>query len=318
MRILQWNLNGLFNNYAALNLLINKFSPHIIGLQETHLPANKSAYTPNNYVGYFYNLPRNKTAKQGIDIFIKKSVKHKQIPISSNIATLAVEIDIGFKFSVITCYIPPHPNFNSREVIKIADSFSTPSTILGDFNAWSSLWGSSSIKRRGQELEDTTLAKSLVVLNDGQPTHFSTHNSFTHVDIVLSTASIAHKLSSLILKDFHNSDNFPIVTTLSTPSLHTIKPRAKFLTEKADWAKYCSLISSFILEKAISSNINAEASTIKSVILSAAHLAIPQTNTKQFSTKLPYWSKMLSVLRNRKQTLWATYKHNRTINNLIQ
>lgn len=52
IKILQCKMKSLFNNYPDLNLLINKFAPHIIALQETHLSANKTAYTPRKYIGH--------------------------------------------------------------------------------------------------------------------------------------------------------------------------------------------------------------------------------------------------------------------------
>ncbi|XP_049316160.1 RNA-directed DNA polymerase from mobile element jockey isoform X1 [Bactrocera dorsalis] len=318
MRILQWNLKGLFNNYPDLNILINEFSPHVIALQETHLPTNKTAYTPHKYIGYFHNLPQNKSAKQGIALFIKKHIKHKRIPVFSNISAIAIEINIGFKFSIVTCYIPPNQKFTAGELIGVINAAPAPTIIIGDFNAWSPLWGSTFSNGRGQIMEDVILSKNLFVLNDRSPTHFSSHKTFTHIDIALCSASIAHKLCSYTLEDLHNSDHFPIITSLITPMQYIIKPRSKFLTDKADWLKYCSLLNTSTSAEIISENINAEASKIKRIIRSAAHISIPQASTKKFSAKLPYWSNLLTALRNTKQALWSKFKQSVTTENLIR
>lgn len=39
-QILQWNLNGFYNNFDELKLLITKYNPLVIALQETHSKGN--------------------------------------------------------------------------------------------------------------------------------------------------------------------------------------------------------------------------------------------------------------------------------------
>lgn len=45
--ILQWNLNGYFNNVTELQLLISKYQPKTILLQETHLLPEKTVKQAN-------------------------------------------------------------------------------------------------------------------------------------------------------------------------------------------------------------------------------------------------------------------------------
>lgn len=94
--ILQWNINGFYNNYTELEILIKDISPHFIALQETHLAVNKDAFVPNKYVSYFLNLPQNTTNKQGIAALVRKDIPHKCLHIHSNIASLAVQVSRGF------------------------------------------------------------------------------------------------------------------------------------------------------------------------------------------------------------------------------
>lgn len=53
-----------------------------------------------------------------------------------------IEIEFGFKFTIINCYIAPHQSFAYREVSNILNYFTMPIIIMRDFNAWSSLWAS--------------------------------------------------------------------------------------------------------------------------------------------------------------------------------
>lgn len=150
MKIVQWNINGLLNNYVDLNIILQQYAPEIICLQETHIPHSKTAYAPNKYHCYFSNSPNNKTCKQGVAMFVKKSLIHKFIPIASNIQSVAVEVDIGFKITIITCYIPPDQGFSSTEILNLISNFADPIILLGDFNGWSPLWGSPTTNNRGK------------------------------------------------------------------------------------------------------------------------------------------------------------------------
>ena len=84
-------------------------------------------------------------------------------------------------------YIPQSQSFNSNEILKILRNVSTTIILLGNLNSWSPLWGSTTDNQRGNIIEDVLLTSNLVVLNDGSPTHFSTHQSFTNVDILCNT-----------------------------------------------------------------------------------------------------------------------------------
>lgn len=160
-RFLQWNLNGVFNNNADLKILINEFYPDIITLQEAHLPHNNTAHPPNNYIGYYHNWCRC--------IYEKVDRSWYWVQTNSNY------------------YIPPHQNFTPSELSNILNIFNTPIILLGDFSAWNPLWGSPSTNSRGQIIEDLILSHDLIVLNDGLPTHFSTHKAYSDPAIILSS-----------------------------------------------------------------------------------------------------------------------------------
>lgn len=55
--------------------------------------------------------------------------------------------------------------------------------MLGDFNAWNPLWGS------------IYTNQSEKIWEDGFPTHFSTHNTFTYVDLSFSKSAVAPSLN---------------------------------------------------------------------------------------------------------------------------
>ena len=275
--ILQWNINGFFNNYDELSILIKEKSPSFIALQETHLAAGKTATVPNQYFGYFSNLDANSTCKQGIGVLIKKSIHHKQIILQSNLSVLAFEINIGFVFSIVSIYIPPQQNFLPSDIKNIINSIHTPIVLLGDLNAWSPLWGSPRTNSRGKALEEVFLSEDLIVINDGLPTHFSSHASFTHVDVISASASLIPKISSLTLSDLYGSDHFPIVTNIQISRSASFIHKPRFLTHLANWDNFKTISSDFSCKHPLSSNVDQEAEIIAKSIRYGAHYAIPQS-----------------------------------------
>lgn len=161
-RILQWNIKGFYNNSHELQLLIKEHSPSLISLQETHLPHSKTAHISNLYTHYFFNLPQNTSSKQGIAVLVRKDIPHKQIPVQSAISTIAIEINLGFKFTVLCIYIPPQQTFSLKDLQEIVYAFNTSLLITGDLNAWSPLWGSVETNHRGRTIEDLILTENMV------------------------------------------------------------------------------------------------------------------------------------------------------------
>uniref|UniRef100_A0A0K8W3B0 RNA-directed DNA polymerase from mobile element jockey n=1 Tax=Bactrocera latifrons TaxID=174628 RepID=A0A0K8W3B0_BACLA len=315
--ILQWNMHGYYNNFHELDILIKEYAPSFISLQETNLAAGKSATAPNQYQSYFYNLPQNLTSKRGIAILIKKSTPHKQIPVSSNIATIAIEISLSFQFSIISLYIPPSQNFSCSDLINIFRTISTPFIIVGDFNAWSPLWGSATTNIRGSMIEDLVFSENLIIPNDNKPTHFSTHKTFTTVDLTICSSNIAPKLTTNTLSHLHGSDHYPILTSLSTPFTSKSPQKPRFIIGKANWDMFGTTASRLCADRPCTPNISREVATITKIIRISAHLSIPQTNPKVHKKIAPHWSSELSQLRSEKRFLWTEYKRTRSNSNLM-
>ena len=317
--ILQWNINGLQNNLTDLQLLIHQYKPIIIVLQETHLKTDDSFIVSTQYDHYYYNLPINSmTKKQGIAILIRKGIPHKSILVQSSIAALALEVKLGFKYSIINVYIPPNQKFMSSDLLGIINQVPGPIILLGDFNAWSPLWGSNQTNARGRLIEDVILFKNLIVLNDGSPTHLSTHNTLTNVDICFGSASISTKLTCSTLSNLGGSDHFPLITAINTGTMNDFVFKPKFIFEKADWDRFSSIVTRNMNKFPPSDNINKEAVELQKILRSAAHLSIKQTTPRRSPKCVPWWSIELEEKRNKKQQAGHFFKHHRSRENLIK
>lgn len=318
LKILQWNLNGYFNNQHSLQLLINELNPCIISLQETHLKYNQQTFPPKKYSAFFHNLPTNTTSKQGVCLFVHKSIPHRFIDINSPISAVAVEIELKYKLTIVSLYIPPDQKFDSSELENIITNISTPIILTGDFNSWSPSWGSPTLNSRGKLVENFIANKNLTILNDGRPTHLSTHGSFTHVDLTLSSPHLIPKLVWKVSDDLYGSDHFPILTTLSmetNPKLPKAQP--KFLTELAKWDRFQSEITRQNSLRLSFNEVNREAASITKSIRYAANLSIPQTTPQLHNKTVPWWNPNLNSLRQRKQTAFKAFRKSPSESNLI-
>lgn len=320
LSILQWNVKGFFNNYSEIEILSKKYSPHIFSLQETHIQANITPRTPKKYCGYFHNLDANKRAKQGCALLIQKSIPHKLLSIPSNISNVAIEIKYPSPLTILSIYIPPNQSISSRDLNECLINIQTPVMLTGDFNGWSPLWGSSDTNPRGKIIEDFILANNICILNDGSNTHFSTHKTFSAIDLTICSPQLLPISTWAVIDDLHNSDHFPIITSInSSIPIAKLPPKPpQYNCKHANWIKFQENISNNSINSVPSSNINKEAATIVKIIRSSANSSIPISNQSYKSFKnVPWWSPLLNELRSQKQLAWKTFRKNMTLDNHI-
>uniref|UniRef100_A0A0K8W561 Putative RNA-directed DNA polymerase from transposon X-element n=1 Tax=Bactrocera latifrons TaxID=174628 RepID=A0A0K8W561_BACLA len=238
LKILQWNINGYSSNYHELQLLIKEKSPDIICIQETHIPLTpiSNPFYPKQYLGYFFNLNNIQTNKQGVGILIKRHIPHEVINITSSLSTIALKLNLNLPFGIASTYIHPQQVFSETDLRNLFQQLPTPILWTGDFNAWNHLWGSQKSNARGSIIENFILNHHLVLLNNGSPTHFSTHSTLTHFDLSLASPQLSPRIKWNISTDLKGSDYFPISITVQT-SLHPIKynHRPIFKTDFAKW-----------------------------------------------------------------------------------
>ena len=84
--ILQWNCRGLRAHREEIELLIVKYSPAVICLQETKL---KPDITPTfKYYTEYYKS--NSNGEGGVCILVKNSILHSPVTMNTNLEALAV------------------------------------------------------------------------------------------------------------------------------------------------------------------------------------------------------------------------------------
>jgi len=204
------------------------------------------------------------------------SIPHDYNPIFSNLLCSSLHLKLQSPTTIFNLYIHLSQQFSSVDLVQLARNVNTPMLILDDFNSWSH--GALQSNRRGNKTEQGLTTMNLMLLKNGFPTHFSSHSSFTHVDLSLASPQIYHKCTWSISDNLHGNDRFPIVIQIPTQnSLIKTRPVPKYKTDLANWALFAAKCESLLGERT-SGNLNqAVASPTKSIRAAAANCSIPQT-----------------------------------------
>nr|AAA74495.1 unknown protein [Drosophila teissieri] len=314
LTVIQWNLKGYVNNYSQLLILIKKYSPHIISLQETHIQHTNTIPTPINYK-LLTNIATNRFG--GVRILVHKSIQYTTLNITSDPEAIAINIQSKIKLNIFSTYISPTKNISDQTLQNTFNIQQTPSLITGDFNGWHPSWGSPTTNTRGKITQRFIDNTHLILLNDKSPTHFSTHNTYSHIDLTLCSPILAPHANWKILNDLHGSDHFPIITTLF-PTTNTQKfNRPFFKLKEANWDQYSAHTQQINEKYPTSQNVNKEAAQINRIILYSANLSIPQTSPNAHPTGFHGGTSTSTNCESKNNLRWKKLNRTITLENII-
>ena len=231
--IIQWNCRGLRSNREDIELLISKYSPAAICLQETLLKPNQ-LQTFKHYSAYYKS---NIHGHGGVCILVKSKLIHSQVQFQADLQAVAVCISIDNKtYTVASVYVPPSEKLNELEFDRMIKSFPSEYLILGDFNGHSHLWGASQENDNGKAVERLIDSHDLILLNDSVPTRFDTfHQTSSLLDLSLCHPSIYMDVALEVTSDRLGSDHNPIVITANTSDYPVPERVPKWNFKKAKW-----------------------------------------------------------------------------------
>ena len=105
--VIQWNCRGARANYDDLvNILVPKYQPAVINLQETKLtPECEDDFKITGYTPYFKS---NEDSQWGVAIFVKNDIIQSKIKLKTNLQAIAVRVTIrGKAYTFWNHYTPP-------------------------------------------------------------------------------------------------------------------------------------------------------------------------------------------------------------------
>ena len=220
--IIQWNCRGLRSNREDIELLISKYSPAAICLQETLLTPHQTQ-TLKHYSAYHKSGIHG---HGGVFILVKNKLIHSQVQFQADLQAVPVCITINNKTcTVASVYVPPSEAINELAFDRMINSFSSRYLILGDFNGHSHLWGAYQENERGKVVEKLIDRHNLILLNDSVHTRFDTyHQTSALLDLSLCHPSIYMDVAFEVYSDRLGNDHHPISITANT-SDHPVPER---------------------------------------------------------------------------------------------
>jgi len=320
LNIIQWNLNGFIKKRHDLQLIIRKYSPMCISLQETNLKNN---YIPafKNYNIYYTNRQNCNGASGGVASLIHIEFPSEQVPIISDLEVTAVQITLDSKITICNIYIPNQTLFNTSDIDNIIKQLPKPFILLGDFNSHSAYWGSEITDARGKSLEKILDNDMIALLNNGEPTRLNPSNgNLSSIDLSFSSVSIAQRISWSVLHEIYDSDHLPIIMSLLSTKTLSPSPSQRWKLKNADWAFFSSLVDTLMQDNTQSdtSTIENDTNFISESIIRAAEIAIGRTSNSIKNNKVPWWNDEIRDAIKQKNKALKTYQISKNISDLIK
>lgn len=318
--LLEWNLNGLFNNLEELKLIVANRKPSIMCLQETHLKGNVS-YNLKHFTAYYRNRADNRKASGGVATFVSNSIPSKVIPITTTLEAIAVEIQHPLKLNICNVYLPGDQQITCEDLSMLLDQIPYPRIVLGDFNAHNIMWGSNHTDKRGRTVEDLMDSHSLLLLNTGDSTRFNAFNgNFTAIDLAFCSASLFPKLSWYTDEHLSGSDHLPIYIDLPLRDFNEPSPETCCLgwnIKKAKWQHFSDDIDNNLVPIRSDQDINEVLSNFTSVLTAAARKYIGKITAPR-SRNTPWWNdECREAIRRSKHAFNRLKRHNSNENLMI-
>ncbi|RNA18470.1 RNA-directed DNA polymerase from mobile element jockey-like [Brachionus plicatilis] len=256
LKIVHWNCNSLSNKKELLELLINKYQPDIVMLNEIKLDKQKANSLLN--IRDYLSIHKFRISRGGgVAILIKNNVEFNEL----------VELD-SLNFEIIGIKVPPpnHKNPLDPSIFEYIEKRFDYFVIGGDLN--------SKLSSLGNKTNDND--PRFLIVNDDCPTFTLSHRDYSSV------------LDLFILSnDDLLSDHFPIELELGFELLKIESNHRSTLNyRKANWEKFKRSLDSCVFDL-LSGDINHINSQISNQILDAANSAIPKFTPKKFKKLLP-------------------------------
>nr|KAG5697950.1 hypothetical protein BaRGS_030263 [Batillaria attramentaria] len=205
-----------------------------------------------------------------------------------NLRSLTVSLSGGKEVTLVNVYYPDGiPDGSACDWLKnlgaqTADARRTW-VVAGDFNASHRLWDPGATTAGGGHLANAVLESNLSILNDCSVTRIGQGGQRNSaIDVTLASAALCREATWETGDDNMQSDHLPIHITLDQAVLTEVEVNSgpKYAYDKADWEKFRTLLEAeceHMNRNSPNQDIDSKYEEIRSMILTAANAAIPQS-----------------------------------------
>lgn len=320
LNIIQWNINSITKKRHDLQLIIQKYSPMCISLQETNLKNNNIPNT-KNYKKFYTNRLNFNQASGGVASLIHIDYPCEKIPIYSYLEVIAVQITLESKIAICNIFIPNQTSFNTSDIDSVINQLPKPYILLGDFNSHSEYWGSDTTDTRGKSMEKILDNDNITLLNSGEPTRLNPSNGhFSTIDLSFSSVSLAQIISWSVLHEIYDSNHLSIIMTLLTTKTPPPQSARRWKFKNLNWELFSSLVDTFMIDSPQSdtSTIEDDITLISESIIKAAETSIGKTSSSTKKNQVPWWNNEIRDAIKQKNKALKTFQISKINSNLIK
>jgi len=300
--IIQWNCRGLRSNLEELHLLISKYKPLAICLQETFLKDNDNLTIKNYEIFSVTSSSTDGRPIGGTSILIRNDIPHRQLNINTQLQAVAINFTCHKSISLCSIYLPPHHNTKINELESLLGHLPSPTLIVGDFNAHNPLWGCHDTNNKGNILEKFILKNNLCLFNDRTPTYLHpASGTFTSIDLSISSPTVFMDFSWEVEEDLCGSDHFPIILNIIAPVSN--KKSTKWQLHRADWVSYTTMCEAQLNSNNYDETLD-PVEYLTSTITTIANKCIPKSTTNSLIKRKPWFNDQCkAAITERKRAL---------------
>ena len=311
--VLQWNCQGLRTSKQEVVELVNTFKPCAVALQETKLWGDATVNIAG-YRAYSRNGHFNVTAHGGTAIYVHQSVPVEPLRINTEYQAVAVRIHVPQSITLCSVYLSRSHDLRRQGLQGLYDQLPQPVLMMGDFNSYSTRWGSSTTDARGRMVEEFAEDNDLNILNTGAATRVAFETE-TCIDLSIATPVLAPILEWTVTASPRDSDHIPIIVKLLNARAEGVQTERRNM-KRADWVKYRES-NAWRRGREIENMGNEELLLdLYSRINEAAEEAIPKIKCGKFYPK-PFWNDRLKRTRETRERQYKKYRRRKSMQNYI-
>ena len=286
MAILQWNCRGFSSNRSDIDLLISRYGPEVLCLQETLLHHPCHPITGFCHYDLLASLDDRGRPHGGVAILVKTNIPHKEVQLTTSLKAIAIRVTLQKTITICSLYISPSSTVNTNDLNDLVQQLPSPFIILGDFNAHNPLWGGDTLDRRGRVIEKFISDHELCLWNDGQFTY--THPGYgtsTAIDLSICHPSVLLDYSWHRHEDTCGSDHYPLILKSLQEPLPDKVPTWQL--QRADWKEFQRLCLAELVP--LDFSVEDPIDLFTSTLISIALRTIPKSSSKLVRPPKPWF-----------------------------
>lgn len=277
IKVLQLHMHTANAAHSTLEQRVKDEDVHICILSEVN--KNKSTNKAKHEQGWI--------AEESGDTAIWWTGRNRQVKVEDiRRGRGFTRVTLTGGLQIMSCYSSPNDNIDNGFVNCLDDIAQQINQnrhdswlIAGDFNAWSTEWGSASTTRRGRELEDLMSKCGLFAMNDGNTPTFRSRERMSFVDVTLvSRPDIIHDWK--VNEDVEsNSDHQYIEYSIHTESYNAYqeKTRSGWRWKNFDLDKFYDIIDD-TSKKMENNELEIDSDSINALLQEACSAATPRNS----------------------------------------